>query len=669
MSRIVVFAAIAACVVCFAGTANASGNVHAQLRPPQLAHVTLRKAGLGPSPFSLQRLAANTKYIGTVTSISSSIGVGYVTYNQDDGHFYFLSSQSVYRLDPNGQTLIATINGYGNGIVWDHTTQLLYVTVAQSYEVLYVTTTGLVNVLAGGTYGIHDGQGSLAQFVNPTGIVLDPANDLLYVADNDRMRRIDTSGNVVTVGPIGVLTGGTYQMAYDTKSAQIGIVTYQPGIIGLYSTGTQTYSPLAGACYPPPPGSQGCYPLQEDGIGSAAIFCYPNSIAYSAHTDKFYVSDNNNYEIRSVSPKGRVTTIAGNGRQAFMDGVGYGAEFVSPQALALNTMTDQLLVSDAYPYLRLVTTTGQVPPPIPHSFAMKMTPTVVSGPTGMAAATGGSLWFGESAANYLTRISPTGHVTEHVLPTHLGGPYDTTLGADGNIWFGDYRLDQYGNPVQSFVAHTLPNGRYAEIPFPENCGFQSSTLTSLTAASNGYMWFGGNCPGAVGFFTPTNQLVLFPSLSVGGIAVGLGTDVWVGSDGQLTDYSSTGAVIATYSNVPADAGVAIGTDGGVWILSNRQSAVGRFDPTTHTVTLYTLPSCNCNFGRSLGNLITAPNGDLWFTEGNRSYFGAIGQMTEAGVYTEYPVFEPRSQPAGIAFSKSGKLWISDIGAQKIGYMR
>jgi virginiamycin B lyase len=364
-----------------------------------------------------------------------------------------------------------------------------------------------------------------------------------------------------------------------------------------------------------------------------------------------------------------VTTIAGNGRQAFMDGIGYGAEFVSPQALALNTMTNQLLVNDAYPYARLVTTTGQVPPPIPHSFVMKMTPTVASGPTGMVAAPDGSLWFGENAANYLGRISPTGRVTELVLPGRLGGPYDTALGADGNIWFGDYRLDQNGNPAQSFIAHTLPNGRFAEIPFPENCGFSSSTFTSLTAASNGYMWLGGNCPGAVGFLTPTKQLVLYPSFTVGGIAVGLGTDVWVGSDGQLTDYSSTGAVIATYANVPADAGASIGTDGNVWFVSNRSNAVGSFNPTTHAVTLYTLPSCNCPFGRGLGNLITAPNGDLWFTEGNFDFFGEVGQMTEAGVYTEYSVFEPRTRPAGIAFSKSGKLWISDFGAQKIGHMR
>ena len=153
-----------------------------------------------------------------------------------------------------------------------------------------------------------------------------------------------------------------------------------------------------------------------------------------------------------------------------MDGIGYGAEFVSPQALALNTRTNKLLVSDGYPYLRLVTTTGQVPPPIPHSFAMKMTPTIASGPTGMAASPDGSLWFGESAANYLGRISATGHVTENVLPYRLGGPYDTALGADGNIWFGDYRLDQNGNPAQAFVAHAA-QGSYAETRFRRIAGF------------------------------------------------------------------------------------------------------------------------------------------------------------------------------------------------------
>ena len=669
MRRITSFAAVAAAsILCFAGSANAD-NGH---RAYHIARVTVRRAIVRPLVPSSFRLSPNTQYIGTVTSISGlSIGIGYETYNQDDGHFYLLTCQTVYRLDPNGQTpVIATINGCGTGIVWDHATQLLYVTVGGSYEVLSVTTTGLVNILAGGTFGHSDGQGSLAQFANPTGIALDPANDYLYVADSDRMRRIDTSGNVVTVGPIGGLGGGSYQMAYNTKSAIIGIMNYLPGIIGTYATATAKYGFLAGSCYPPPPGSQGCAPLQQDGLGPAALFYYPTSIAYSAQTDDFYVSDTLNYQIRSVTAKGLVTTIAGNGRNADVDGVGDGAEFVYPQALALNTKTNQLLVSDGYPLLRLVTTTGKVPPPIPHSFAMSMTPTVGSGPEGMAALPDGSLWFAENIANYLGSVSSTGRITEYVLPGRIGAPFDVARGADGNVWFGDSQLDQNGNPVHTFIAHTSANGQFAEMPFPENCGFQFNTFNSLTAASNGYMWFGGNCPGSVGFLTTANQFVLHPSTTVGGVAVGLGTNVWVGANSQLSEYSSTGSLVALFGNVPADAGAVIGSNGDIWFLTNFSTAVGDFNPTTQSYTLYTLPSCNCS-SRNLGNLIAAPNGDLWFTEGNNrnGYPGAIGKMTEAGVYTEYPVFEPRSQPSGIAFSASGKLWISDIGAQKVGFMR
>jgi streptogramin lyase len=661
--------------VLLGSSANAAVHFAGQHRAQQISRVSVRKALVRPLPPSVLRLSPNISYVGTVTSVSGlSVGIGAATYDNDDGHFYLLNCQNIYRLAPSGQTtVIASLNGCGSGIVWDHAAQLLFVTVPQSYEVLSVTTTGLVNVLAGGTNGTKDGKGSLAQFTSPTGVALDSVNDLLYVADNDRMRRIDTSGNVLTVGPIGAIKDGgfpsSYVLAYNTKTAQVGIVNnYRPGVIGVYSTTTATYSTLAGSCYPTAPGSQGCIQLQQDGTGPAALFALPTSIAYNATTNDFYVSDTLNYQIRSITPTGVVKTIAGNGRSASVDGVGEGAEFTAPEAMALNTKTGQLLVFDGFPNLRFVTTTGKMPPPIPHSFAMSVTPTVASGPMAIAAAPDGSLWFAENTANYLGRVSSTGRMTEYVLPGQIGMPFDVAPGSDGDIWFGDFQLDQNGNTTRTFTAHRLPNGQYVEFPLPENCGFRPEGFNALTATSNGNLWL-GFCSVSVGFLTPADQFVLYPSASVGGIAIGLGTNVWVGESDEMVEYSSTGAPIAAFGNVPADAGAVIGANGDIWFLTNTMSAVGDFNPTTLSYTLYTLPTCNCN--RDLGNLIAAPNGDLWFTEGQfpNDYLGAIGQMTEAGVYTEYPIFEARSTPSGIAFSASGKLWISDIGAEKVGYMR
>ncbi len=58
-----------------------------------------------------------------------------------------------------------------------------------------------------------------------------------------------------------------------------------------------------------------------------------------------------------------------------------------------------------------------------------------SGLSAIAAGPDGNLWFTESDANQVARITPDGVVEEFPVPTPASSPYGIARGPDANIWF------------------------------------------------------------------------------------------------------------------------------------------------------------------------------------------------------------------------------------------
>ena len=66
-------------------------------------------------------------------------------------------------------------------------------------------------------------------------------------------------------------------------------------------------------------------------------------------------------------------------------------------------------------------------------------------PTAIAAGPDGNLWFTDSLANAIGRVTPSGQITEY--PNGLGrsnGPTAIAPGADGDMWFADTGADAIG---------------------------------------------------------------------------------------------------------------------------------------------------------------------------------------------------------------------------------
>ena len=125
---------------------------------------------------------------------------------------------------------------------------------------------------------------------------------------------LDGSGNGARFfGADGMTADGTYLYVADTKNHMIRKVTISSGL-------TAT---LAGSA-----GTSG----STDGIGSAARFNGPTSLALARGGDRLYISDTGNCTIRElVIATKAVTTVAGSaGNCSFADGVGTVARFNKP---------------------------------------------------------------------------------------------------------------------------------------------------------------------------------------------------------------------------------------------------------------------------------------------------------------------------------------------------
>jgi DNA-binding beta-propeller fold protein YncE len=166
---------------------------------------------------------------------------------------------------------------------------------------------GCVITIAGtATKGFKDGPALQAQFNVPRGLALDPSGNL-YIVDalNDRIRKLDTNGNVTTIAGSG-----------------------QSG--------------------------------HKDGPALQAQFEIPRGLIIDQKTGDMYITDTFNYRIRKLDAKGDVTTIAGSGIKGFKNGPPFAAQFSFPIALAKNTVGDIFIADEDNRRVQKLLATGYV---------------------------------------------------------------------------------------------------------------------------------------------------------------------------------------------------------------------------------------------------------------------------------------------------------------------
>lgn len=220
---------------------------------------------------------------------------------------------------------------------------------------------GMIATIAGTGVAGYSGDGGAATAASldlPTALVLDAAGDVV-IADtkNHRVRRIAAATGAITTvagdgvegysGDGGAATAASIDspngLALD-EAGNLYIADTHNGRVRKVSTTTGVISTVAGVAISG--GNMQAF-SGDNGPATAAGLALPRGLTMDA-AGNLYFADSANHRIRRISPTGTITTVAGQGTEAFGgdNAAAVTASLDSPQSVALSP-AGQLTLADS----------------------------------------------------------------------------------------------------------------------------------------------------------------------------------------------------------------------------------------------------------------------------------------------------------------------------------
>ncbi len=326
-----------------------------------------------------------------------------------------------------------------------------------------ITASNVVTTLAGsaGQAGSSDGSGSAATFNYPEGVAVDSAGNV-YVADDDNtIRKISPSGVVTTLAGSPGLAG---QGSNDgTGSAAkfygpTGVAVDSAGNVYVADQDNDEIRKITPSGVVTTLAGAAGYADSRDGTGSAARFDWPSGVAVDS-AGNVYVADELNWEIRKITPSGVVTTLAGSaGQYGSSDGTGTAARFHYPLSVAVDSAGNLYVADYDNDEIRKITPSG-----------------VVSTLAGAAGQYGSSDGSGSAARFY--------------------NPYSVAADSTGNVYVADWANDEIRKITSSGMVTTLAGAalRYGSSDGAGSAArFANPTGVAVDNAGNVYVADTGN---------------------------------------------------------------------------------------------------------------------------------------------------------------------------------
>lgn len=231
-----------------------------------------------------------------------------------------------------------------SGIVIDKDGNLIIADTSNN-RIRQLSPEGRVSTIAGsGVAGFKDGAASGAEFDGPVGVAVDKSGNI-FVADayNDRVRKITTDGNVVTVagaGTPGFQDGDAASAMFDTPS---GVAVDKDGNAFIADTGNGAIRKIT------PQGEVITIAKRDESAEDApALLGRPVGIVVT-HDGFLFVADAGSNRVLRIAPEATVNPYAGRSA-GFADGLGLNADFNAPSGITIDR-EGTLYVADAQNYL------------------------------------------------------------------------------------------------------------------------------------------------------------------------------------------------------------------------------------------------------------------------------------------------------------------------------
>jgi hypothetical protein len=281
-----------------------------------------------------------------------------------------------------------------------------------------------INTLAGtGTLGFggDGGPATNAQLAAPFGVALDGSGNV-YIADqdNNRVRKVSPSGIITTIAGNG--SGGFSGDGGQATNAQLNlprsVAVDGQGDIFIADSGNGRVREVTPAGIITAIAGNGSFQFSGDGGPATNAGMSPNGVAVDGQGDVF-IADQSNNRVREVTPRGIVTTFAGNGTAGFSGdgGQATNAQLAAPFGVACAGAGNVFIADQNNNRIRLVNSSGII-----TTFAGtgtagfsgdggQATNAQLNVPTGMASDNKGDLFIVDDFNGRIREVSPTGIIT------------------------------------------------------------------------------------------------------------------------------------------------------------------------------------------------------------------------------------------------------------------
>jgi DNA-binding beta-propeller fold protein YncE len=215
-----------------------------------------------------------------------------------------------------------------------------------------------VNEDIAGANRFNNRDGAAAQVLlgRPWDMVLSPDRQWLYVAENNKIRRINYAtgdaihliGSVVDNYREGDVTSARFSnitsLAINSDGSTLYLTDRWNNRIRKVELATSISSLVAGGGLINSTGEQNNG--YAEGVGDTARFDKPAGIAISPDNKYLYISDSGNNRIRRITIASGETVLIAGGSAGFTDGAGGEAKFNKPYGLSLDKYGENLYVAD-----------------------------------------------------------------------------------------------------------------------------------------------------------------------------------------------------------------------------------------------------------------------------------------------------------------------------------
>lgn len=381
----------------------------------------------------------------------------------------------------------------------------LFIADTENHRIRKVDRAGTISTVAGNNitfldqgYSGDGGPATNAKLFRPRGLALDDAGNLFIAdSDNDRIRKVDRSGAIMTIAG-----NGSYGFSGDGGPADEAAIAFPAGITvdgagSLYIADRRNdrirkVSPsgvidtVAGKGHV----ISTSYGYSGDGgHANEARLNYPDGVAFDA-PGNLYFADSGNNRIRKIDRRGIITTVAGNGLSGYSGDGGPAprASLANPRDVAIDGAGNMYIADSGNNRIRKVDRAGKI-----STFAGTATGAYggdggpatqasLNFPSGVAADADGNVYISDTINSRIRKVDHFGVITTFAgvgVPSFFGDggpatraglalPDGLAFDAAGNLYIADAfnnrirKVDRSGT-ITTVAGSGLTGGSYASL--------------------------------------------------------------------------------------------------------------------------------------------------------------------------------------------------------------